>query len=238
MHWQQVGDSGDWQGTIAAAVAAGRLYTIERSGGLYCTDLASGAWEQLEDEFAGTELLMGDGNRLYTIEGSGNLYAVNPSDGSWSQVGDAGDWRNSVCGLATHGRLFTIEGACLYVTDPHSGAWETLSDEFAGTGFLVGTDAGLFTIDDSGCLYHVSPSNGAWDSVGERGGWADTIAATTMGGALYTIESGGTLFETDLRTGRWAQRGDPDFADTEFMVAHGRSLYTIESSGSLYEITP
>src|SRR5437867_8190971 len=42
-----VGRATDWKGTIAGTVLKGQLYTIEQSGVLYATNLATGAWKPL-----------------------------------------------------------------------------------------------------------------------------------------------------------------------------------------------
>ena len=79
---------------------------------------------------------------------------------------------------------------------------------------------------------------GSWSRVGEAGAWKDTIAATTHGGALYTVESSGKLYRTDLGSGSWQGIGKAEFGKTRFLVSVGDALYTIESSGSLYAVDP
>ncbi len=83
-----------------------------------------------------------------------------------------------------------------------------------------------------------SATAGTWKLVGNPGDWAGTIAATTLDGKVFTIESGGALFSTDPATGKWTPLGKPDFAATRFMFTAGKQLYTIEESGSLYQVNP
>jgi hypothetical protein len=53
---------------------------------------------------------------------------------------------------------------------------------------------------------------------------------------LYTIETNGALYSTNLETGKWFQIGKPEFANTQFLFAVGVNLYTIERDGSLYRV--
>lgn len=68
--------------------------------------------------------------------------------------------------------------------------------------------------------------------------WGNTIALTTLGGSLYTIEKSGALYRTDLNTGKWVPLGKAEFANTRFLFADSQNLYTIETDGSLYRINP
>jgi hypothetical protein len=78
---------------------------------------------------------------------------------------------------------------------------------------------------------------GGWAQVGPAEAWKATIAGTVLG-ELYSVESTGELFATNLQTGEWRQIGAPDFANTRFMFAAGGKLYTIETSGSMYRVNP
>lgn len=68
--------------------------------------------------------------------------------------------------------------------------------------------------------------------------WGNTIALTTLRGSLYTVEKSGTLYRTDLNTGKWVQLGKAEFGNTKFLFADSQNLYTIEVDGSLYRVNP
>ncbi len=54
------------------------LYTIERSGALYETNLLTGVWKQIgKPEFGATVFMTAGAGKIYTIESSGSLYEVN-----------------------------------------------------------------------------------------------------------------------------------------------------------------
>jgi hypothetical protein len=86
----------DWSNTIALTVLNGDLYTVEKSGALYRTDLNAGSWVQVgKADFANTAFLFADNRDLFTIETDGSLYRISPGNGAWVRVGQAGEWRNT-----------------------------------------------------------------------------------------------------------------------------------------------
>jgi hypothetical protein len=86
--------------------------------------------------------------------------------------------------------------------------------------------------------YPSKVANSRWGQVGPAGAWKDTIAGTMFKGSLYTVESDGVLYSTDLSKGTWKNIGKPEFAQTKFMFAADNHLYTIETNGSLYQVNP
>jgi hypothetical protein len=59
-----------------------------------------------------------------------------------------------------------------------------------------------------------------------------------LNGKLYTVETNGALWVTDLGSGGWTQVGKAEFADTRVMFAAGGNLYTIEVDGNLFRVNP
>ncbi len=56
--WKRIGKAGEWKNTIALATMNDRLYTIEKGGALYVTDLPAGTWRQVgKTEFGRTLFL-------------------------------------------------------------------------------------------------------------------------------------------------------------------------------------
>jgi hypothetical protein len=56
----------------------GMLYSIEKNGKLYETNLSNGSWKQIGGaEFGNTKFMMAANGHLYTIENSGSLYEIN-----------------------------------------------------------------------------------------------------------------------------------------------------------------
>lgn len=232
--------AGAWSGTIALTTLGGSLYTIEKSGALYRTDLSSGRWVQLgKADFGNTAFMFADEQSLYTIETDGSMYRVSPMNGSWSRLGQAGAWKDTVALVPLSSSLYSVErSGALYRTNLANGGWAQLGKpEFAGTTFIFTDGQSLYTIEMNGSLYRVNPASGAWSRVGAAGEWGHTIAGASLNGRIYTVERGGALYETNPATGAWKQIGKADFGKTEFLFGTGASLYSIET-GDLYRINP
>lgn len=229
---------GDWRDTIALTIFNGHLYTIEKNGALYRTDLTTDKWIQLgKPDFATTQFLFADNQNLYTIETDGSLYRVSPVNGAWSQVGQAGDWRDTSALVTLDNRLYSIEkSGALYRTDLTNGKWVQLGKpDFAATQFLFADNQNLYTIETDGSLYRVSPVNGAWSQVGQAGDWKDTTRGASFNGRIYTVELGGRLYETNPANGVWKQIGSAAYGGIQFMFAANGSLYAIDG-GQIYRV--
>lgn len=240
--WTLATTAAQWTNTMAVTTLGGSLYSIEKSGALYRTDLNTGRWVGVgHSEFAKTRFLFADNRSLYTIETDGSLYSVNPASGAWSRVGQTGAWKETMAVVMLNGSLYSIErNGALYRTDLNSGEWVQLGKaEFANTRFFFSAGQNLYTIEANGSLYRVSPTNGAWSGVGGSAGtWQNTFVGTTLNGRIYTVERSGALYETDPATGAWKQIGKPEFGRTQFIFGAGGSLYSIEDGGGLYRINP
>src|SRR5687767_10655754 len=98
------------------------------------------------------------------------------------------------------------------------------------------------TTDNKGTTTTTTTNNnsagkaGTWKIIGKEGAWGGTIALTTMSNSLYSIESSGALYKTNLADGTWKQIGKPEFGNTKFMFNANGNIYTIEKNGSLYEV--
>lgn len=240
VNWTLAMNAGDWSNTIALTTLSGRLYTIEKSGALYRTDLTTGQWIQVgKPEFANTRFMFSDGRSLYTIETSGSLYRINPANGAWSGVGPPGAWKDTMAVVTLNGDLYSIErSGALYRTDLTAGRWVQVGKpEFANTRFVFSDSQNLYTIEANGSMYRVNPGNGSWAGIGSSGAWKNTIVGSTMDGLIYTVEQSGALFGTSPATGAWKQIGKADFGRTQFMFGTDGSLYTVEAGG-LYRINP
>ncbi|HLX62655.1 MAG TPA: hypothetical protein VKX17_15360 [Planctomycetota bacterium] len=86
--------------------------------------------------------------------------------------------------------------------------------------------------------YFVTGNAGGWTRIGSPGAWKNTHAGAILNGKLYTVETNGAFYVTDLSDGEWKQIGNPDYASTKWMFATGDSLFTIEKDGSLYKLNP
>jgi hypothetical protein len=99
----------------------------------------------------------------------------------------------------------------------------------------AGPDGDLYLL---GVALNQAGIPGGWAGVGEGGAWKDTLAGAVLKGKLYSTESNGALYVTNLANGKWQPLGKAEFGDTTFMFAGPDKLYTIEKSGNLYRVDP
>ena len=237
--WAQVGANGDWKDTAAGTILHDQLYSAEHAGGLFVTDLTNGNWRQIGgNDFGTTRFMVTSGDQLFTIEESGNLYRIDPNGGAWQQIGAAGDWKDTLVAAVLNDQLYTIEtSGNFFRTDLNTGQWLKIGNaDFAQTQFLFANGNSLYTIETTGTLFRVNPGDGSWAAIGRAGQWKNTVGGAILGGRLYTAQSDGKLFCTDLRSGNRREVGKADFAATRFMFPVGGKLYTIEESGNLYRV--
>ena len=234
----RIGQAGDWKNTIAVAVKNDRLYTVEKSGTLYVTDLSSGRWSSVgQAVFAGTRFMFAAGQNLYMIMADGSLYRVNPLNGAYSRLGQPGQWKDTIAGTALNGQLYTIErSGGLYQTSIQSGTWRQVGKpDFAGARLMVGAFQALYTIENNG-IFFVNPANGSWEMLGKAANWSGTRAAAIVGTYLYSANQNGKLYVSHLTNGQLAVIGQPVFGSTAYMFENRNRLYAIDADGSLYYI--
>jgi len=235
--WKQVGASGGWKGTTNMTMINGEIFSVDKSGALYKTIAATGAWKKLGSAYNTAFIFAGNGV-LYTIENSGSLYVINRTDGSWKQIGVAGAWKGTIAATVYNGKLYTAEkSGALYLTDLATGRWVQIGKpEFGNTWNLWSANNKLYSIEKSGTMYEINPTDGSWKQVGASGAWNGTLTGVVMNNAFYSVSKNGALYVTDLPTGNYKKIGSDAFAATVFMGAGASKLYTIESSGTLYEV--
>lgn len=83
---------------------------------------------------------------------------------------------------------------------------------------------------------HAQP--GSWSLIGPEGAWKHTRAGTVLDDYLFTTETNGGLYVTDLENGQRKQIGGLDFGNTALLFAANEALYTIETSGDLFHVNP
>ena len=85
-------------------------------------------------------------------------------------------------------------------------------------------------------LVHAEP--GDRKRLGKAGNWKNTVAGAVLKNNLYSVESSGVLYSTDLKSGKWKPVGRAVFGRTKILLAANSSLYSIETDGNLYRINP
>lgn len=82
-------------------------------------------------------------------------------------------------------------------------------------------------------LYRTNQKNLRWTQMGKAGDWEDTIAWASDRGSLWSIETDGTLYQTNAN-GDYKQVGAKGtYSGMTNLAALNSYLYTIEN-GTLY----
>jgi len=165
---------------------------------------------------------------------------VSAQPGSSRQIGTAGNLAGTVSAVEANGRIYTVDKTgALLVTETVSGTSTQLGNErFVNSRFLFAGGVALYSIKQDGSLYVINTADGSSRPAGVKGAWKSTLAGTTLNGKLYTVETSGELYETDLATGIRKEIGKPEFAATAtsgMWSANGK-LYTCEANGALFEV--
>jgi hypothetical protein len=198
--WKQIGKK-DFANTVFLFAAIGKLFSIEKDGSLYAISPLDGSWQGVGKAggWAGTIAGVALNNRIYTVEASGVLYVTDPATGVWKQIGK-NDFAATKLLFAAASKLFSIEkDGSMYAISPVDGSWKRLGQAGTWAGTICGVGAGerILTIEASGTLYETDAASGAWKPLGQPA-FAATRFMFFCGGALYTIEKGGSLYQVSL----------------------------------------
>lgn len=248
---KRVGAAGGWKNTVAGVVVKNHLYTVDKAGALYRTDLPGGKRQRVgKSSFARVRILMASGQSLFALLGDNSLYRINPATGAKQRLGKGGEWKDTVAGTALSGQLYTVEsGGALYRTDPVGVQWAQLGkEEFGGTRLILNRDKGpyiepgLFTITKDGSLYKVDTANGGRKLMGAGGAWQGSKAGAIGMDFLYVVNAKGVLqsMPLSMADGKPDPMGKPAFGRTThlFVTTEGGmpALYALDADGSLYSV--
>ncbi|MBM4371373.1 MAG: hypothetical protein FJ098_06940 [Deltaproteobacteria bacterium] len=235
----RLGRAGDWKAAQAAAALDGWLYTAESTGGLYVTDPGEGVWRQVgRPEFGDLQALFALGGMLFGVDGAGTLCSVRPRDGRRLQLGPTGAWADAVAGVVHRDRLYgVLDTGVLAEADRTTGARiPTGTGGLPEARLLVSTGDHVLAIEEDGDLVRFRPGEPRPVRIGPPGGWQGTVAATFLGGRLWTTERGGGLVSTDPVDGARRAVGEPVFGDVWLLVTAGEGLRAIDTDGILWSI--
>lgn len=156
---QRLGKVGAWKALISAVVLGDAIFSVERDGKMYRTDLRSLSWRIVGNPgWAKTKWMFSAQGKIYTIERVGALYAVDPATGSWQRTGRFGAWAATTALTTLAGKLYTTErDGKFYRTDPPTGRYLRFGKaDFGETRLLFAVASRLYALDRDGALYHVA----------------------------------------------------------------------------------
>ncbi len=135
--------------------------------------------------------------------------------------------------------LYSVDAeGTLHATDLDDGDRWTRAGDLGDARMLFGDASHLIALADGGALYDISPTTGAARQIGDRCAWDHTVAGTILAGRLYTIETSGQLYVTDLADGAWREVGEADFPDAASLLHDGTDLYVLDTDGDVQRVDP
>lgn len=219
----------------------GILYSIDFTYALYKTDLSNGEQTRLGNAtYRNTKFFFRYRYKLYSIENDGSMTEIDPSTGAWSVKSSIGTWTDIERVTVVGNSFFAIQNGAFYYYSSLDPKYRRQigGSEFFNVGILLETDTTLHSLIRDGSLYQISLATGEWKRIGKGKSkeWKNSIAAEITNNKIYTIETGGALYETSLPDGT-RKLLDPDqFKNARILIASAGKLYTITSEGSLFEI--
>lgn len=219
----------------------GFLYTIDFSSGLNKTDLATGEMTKMNDiSFKNTEFFFRYRYKLYSMDRDGSLTEIDPANGNWVLKSGINAWSEIEQPVVVGSFFYAIENGAFYrysALDPKLRTQVGGSD-FYNANSLIETDSTLHCIIRDGSFYQISLRTGEWIRIGKGKSkeWKYAIAAEITNNKLYTIETGGALYETSLPGGERKLLDEKQLQKGRYLIADSGKLYSITSDGYLYEI--
>lgn len=214
------------------------LYTIENTGALYKTDLATGTQTRLGNVvYKNTRYLFMVNNQLYCMENDGSMNRIDIYTGAWTVVSPIGTWKEIDRVVVVGRKFYTTQNGALYHHPTMNERVKTKigDDEFFDLGHYCNTDTTLHTLI-GGTLYTIDLVTGKWKIIGAKKGWKFASDLEVIGNKIYTVETPSSLFETDLSTGTKKELDNTQFKNAELIFSDAGKLYGIFKGGILYEI--
>jgi hypothetical protein len=236
----QESDKGSFANTLIGVGMGKTIYTVERSGKLYASNMKSGNWRELGSGY-NTQFLIADSSdsdgSLYAIEKDGTLYRVDPKTGDFEQIGGDGFFKGCTAADAVSGWLYCVANGHLFSVDLDAGDINDLGGSYASKAMWCWQDS-IYTLERDGSMYKIDGEDGSYERVGDAAAYADTIAATIHNGMFYAIENDGALGATDIDEHSYEEIDDTDFSSIRQIFSANGNLYGISKDGTLYSIDP
>lgn len=219
----------------------GTLYTIDFSSGLNKTNLATGEMVKMNSiSFKNTRHFFRFRNKLYSIDSDGSMTEIDTATGTWSLRSGLNTWSDIERPIVIGSFFYAIENGAFY---RYSAMEPKMRMQIGGSDFynansLIETDTTLHCIIRDGSFYQISLRTGEWTRIGKGKSkeWKFAITGEIMNNKLYTIETGGALYETSLPDGTRKLIDANQLLKGRYLIADSGNLYSITSDGYLYQV--
>lgn len=156
---EQMGKTGTYKDSIAAATADGKLFTIERDGRFYVTNLADMGYTSLKAaDYASTNYMMATAGKVVSVEKDGSAFnVVTEGKGKWFSLGPNDLWKGSKAATFHGGKPYRVgpDGKLYVVSWPDGKNTAIGQPDFGHVVWMGSTDGSLITLEKDGSLYRV-----------------------------------------------------------------------------------
>jgi sugar lactone lactonase YvrE len=233
-------DKGLFANTLIGVGMGKNIFTVERDGNLYASNLKSNKWRQVGSGY-NTQFLVADtsdaSGNLFAIERDGTLYRVDPNSGDFEQIGADGYFKGCSAADAVDGVLYCTTAGHMFSVDLEDGEITDFGGAYKTKALWYWQDY-VYTLEQDGSLYKVDAESGEYERHGDEGAYSDTIAATIHDGIFYAIENDGALGATNIDDGSYEEIDDNNFGHIRQLFSANGKLYGISKDGTLYHIDP
>jgi hypothetical protein len=233
---KQVGKTNEYFQSGYVLQYRGALYTIN-SGALYKTNLDSGQYSRLGNTvYKNINFFFAINNRLYIIETDGSMLGIDPFTGVSKPESNIGAWLNVMQVIVVGNTFYSFENGVFYSHSAlHPDKRKQIGDaNFYDVGNLYRSDTRLYSII-GGVLYQINTFNGEWIKVGKSKAWKSVKSGAVLNDKFYSVESDGTLYETNLSDGTKKELDKTQFIKGGYLFPEAGRLYII-IEGTLYQI--
>lgn len=231
-----IGPEGAWTNVISATILNDKMYTVEKNGAIYETDLVSTFRTQIgKREFEKGKFIFAANNMLYVIDYEGTMFKVNATTGVKEQLGIKGTWSQMYAYTVCKDLFYSVNSlGALTATDLKTNTTREMGNTYVNVTNMFATGDKIYLLEQSGKLHEMSSVNGAQKMISPNNTWTGILCGTGYKSGVYMIDKMGNLYS--LATGSKNKMGKAEFSLARFLLGANGNLYFIESTGSLYEI--
>ncbi|UPT67828.1 MAG: PQQ-like beta-propeller repeat protein [Sphingobacteriales bacterium JAD_PAG50586_3] len=231
-----IGPEGAWSNVVSATILNDKMYTGEKNGAIYETDLVSTLRTPIgKNAFDKGKFIFAANNMLYVINYEGTMFKVNATTGASEQLGIKGTWSQMYAYAVCKDQFYAVNSmGALTVTDLKTNTTREMGSTYVNVSNMFATADKIYLLEQSGKLHEMSSVNGAQKMISPNNMWSGILCGTGYKGGVYMIDKIGNLYA--LATGSKSKMGKAEFSLARFLLGANDNLYFIESTGSLYEI--
>ena len=233
-----IGAEGGWGNVISATTLNDKMYSVEKNGRIYETDLTTTLRTPIgKQDFDKAKFIFSANNMLYVIDYEGTMFKVNVTTGVKEQLGVRATWSQMFAYTVCKDQFYAVNSlGVLSVTDLKNNITREMGSTYVNVSNMFATADKVYLLEQSGKLHEMNPVNGAQKMISGNGVWSGILCGAGYKGGVYMIDKIGNLYSLGTTAGSKSKMGKAEFSLARFLIGANGNLYFIESTGSLYEI--